>query len=144
MGRSKIAPIKQQSIPRLELDAAVLGVRLSEFIQSSLRIPLSSVTFWTDSTTVPAWIKSDSKQKTYVSHRIKEILEKKQILNSGIMYQVPPIQLIMPLAALKRKTSKNFGFHLHRSCCYHKKSGFSKTLRHTKRTFVHHPKSSNL
>ena len=76
MGRSKIAPIKQQSIPRLELDAAVLGVRLSEFIQSSLRIPLSSVTFWTDSTTVPAWIKSDSKQKTYVSHRIKEILEK--------------------------------------------------------------------
>ena len=76
MGRSKIAPIKQQSLPRLELDAAVLGVRLSEFIQSSLRIPLSSVTFWTDSTTVLAWIKSDSKQKTYVSHRIKEILEK--------------------------------------------------------------------
>ena len=76
MGRSKIAPIKQQSIPRLELDAAVLGVRLSEFIQSSLRIPLSSVTFWTDSTTVLAWIKSDSKQKIYVSHRIKEILEK--------------------------------------------------------------------
>ena len=51
------------------------------------------------------------------------------------MYQVPPIQLIMPLAALKRKTSKNSGFHLHRSCCYHKKSGFSKTLRHTKRTW---------
>ena len=142
MGRSKIEP-KQQSIPRLELDAAVLGVRLSEFIQSSFCIPLSSVTFWTDSTTVLAWIKSDSKQKTYVSHRIKEILEK-QNLNCGIMYQVPPIQLIMPLAALKRKTSKNSGFHVHRSCCYHKKSGFSKTLRHTKRTFVQHPKSSNL
>ena len=76
MGRSKIAAVKQQSIPRLELDAAVLGVRLSEFIQSSLRILLSSVTFWTDSTTVLAWMKSDSKQKTYVSHRIKEILEK--------------------------------------------------------------------
>ena len=43
MGRSKIAATKQQSKQRLELDAAVLGVRLSEMIESSLRIHLSSV-----------------------------------------------------------------------------------------------------
>ena len=76
MGRSKVAPLKQQSIPRLELDAAVLGVRLSNFIQSSLRQPLSSIIFWTDSTTVLNWIKADSKQKIYVSRRVEEILEK--------------------------------------------------------------------
>ena len=86
MGRSKIAPIKQQSKARLELDAAVLGVRLSEFIQSSLRFSLSFVTFWTDSTTVLAWIKSDSKQKTNVSHHIKEILKK---IKSQLWHHVP-------------------------------------------------------
>ena len=70
MGRSKIAPIKQQSIPRVEQDAAVFGVRLSEFIHPNLRTPLSSGTFWTDSTTVLTWVKSDFKQKTYVSYPI--------------------------------------------------------------------------
>ena len=105
MGRSKIAPIKQQSIPCLELDAVVFGVRLSEFIRSSLRIPLSFVTFGTDSATVLTLIKSVFKQKTYVSHRIKENLEK-QNLNSGNTYQAQPIRLIMTHAALKRKISK--------------------------------------
>ena len=66
MGQS----IKQQSIKRFELDTAVLSVRLSEFIQSTLRIPLSSVSFGTDSSTVLTWIKSVSKQNTYESLRI--------------------------------------------------------------------------
>ena len=77
MGRSKSALINQQCIPLLELVAAVLGVRLIEFIRSSLGIPLSFVTFWTDSSTKLTWNKSVSKQKTFVLHqessRTKEV-----------------------------------------------------------------------
>ena len=55
--RCKIASIEQQSIPRLQLDAAVLVIRLSQFIQSYLRSPLSSGTFRTEGTTLLHWIR---------------------------------------------------------------------------------------
>ena len=59
------------------------------------------------------------------------------------MHQAPPIQLITPLMALKRKRRKTQAFTAIVLAAT-PKSGFSKTLRHTKRTSVHHPKSSNL
>lgn len=74
--KSRCAPIKPLSIPRLELQAAVLGIRLSQMIISSHDIEPRSVTFWSDSKTVIKWIRSDARiYKQFVAHRISEILE---------------------------------------------------------------------
>ena len=49
IGKSRLAPIKLVTIPRLELCAAVLAARLSELVKKELRLPVSDTYFWTDS-----------------------------------------------------------------------------------------------
>ncbi|XP_069378750.1 uncharacterized protein [Paralichthys olivaceus] len=60
MARSRIAPKRQLSIPRLELCAALAGAQLAHLLSAELTIPQQSVTLWTDSTTVLSWLTSDS------------------------------------------------------------------------------------
>ncbi|XP_062541407.1 uncharacterized protein LOC134209436 [Armigeres subalbatus] len=76
MSRSKVAPLKRQSIPRLELMAAVLGARMSQAVIASHSLKINRCVLWTDSRTVWSWIRSDQHQyKQFVAFRIGEILE---------------------------------------------------------------------
>ncbi|XP_062713378.1 uncharacterized protein LOC134290293 [Aedes albopictus] len=75
--RSKVAPIKPHSIPRLELMADVLGARLKDTILESHNFEIKKVYFWTDSRTVQSWIKSDArKYRQFVAFRIGDILSR--------------------------------------------------------------------
>lgn len=72
--RSKVAPKKQQSIPRLELCAALTGAQLAKVVSSELTLPIHHITLWTDSTTVLTWLKSEScRFKVFVGTRVAEI-----------------------------------------------------------------------
>ncbi len=74
--RSCITPKKQQSIPRLELCAALTGAQLSKVIANELTLPISSLTLWSDSLTVLTWLLSDScRYKVFVGTRVAEIQE---------------------------------------------------------------------
>ena len=59
--KTRLAPLKTISIPRLELMGAVIGLRLSKQVFTALELPVQDVTFWIDSTTVcflDPWTKS--------------------------------------------------------------------------------------
>jgi len=72
ISKSRAAPLKQHSLPRLELMAAVLGTRLYTFISTSI-ITGSEVYFWSDSQIVLSWITSKKALKPFVNNQVKEI-----------------------------------------------------------------------
>ena len=74
-GKARVEPMKALSIPKLELQSALLATRLKEDVLKALTIPVSNTFMWTDSTTVLQWLNSDSNQPPFVANRIGEILE---------------------------------------------------------------------
>ena len=70
--KTRVAPIKQQTIPRLELLGALILARLLRSVIVQLK-EVSQVYCWTDSMTVLQWIRNKHVYRQYVQNRIDEI-----------------------------------------------------------------------
>ena len=74
MGKSRVAPLKMVSIPRLELTAATVAAKLAQFVVEELDIDDIAVFFWTDSMTVLRYLRNVSTRfKIFVAHRVQQI-----------------------------------------------------------------------
>ncbi|XP_061159982.1 uncharacterized protein LOC133170834 [Syngnathus typhle] len=81
IGKSRVAPLKFMTIPRLELTAAVLAVRVEGMLVEELKMDLEPAVFWTDSTTVLKYIKNDNRRfHTFVANRVNTIRSRSDVL----------------------------------------------------------------
>ena len=74
IGKCRITPMRHLSIPRLELQAAVMAVRLKEQIVKEHEIKIHSYSFWSDS--ILQWNHSSHHiQQVFVAKHVAEILD---------------------------------------------------------------------
>ena len=74
MARSRLAPLKQISIVRLELQAAIMATRLASTIRRELGYDFEETIFWCDSQAVLQFIANESQVfHTFVANRVAEI-----------------------------------------------------------------------
>nr|XP_054607751.1 uncharacterized protein LOC129167238 [Nothobranchius furzeri] len=76
LGKARVAPLKQTTIPRLELTAAVLAVKVDRMLRKELSLDLTYSYFWTDSQTLLKYIHNENKRfYTFVANRVAAIRE---------------------------------------------------------------------
>ena len=73
LGKSRVAPLKQLSVPKLELEAALLGIRQLQVVRRAFDRNFPFVNIWTDSCVVLDWIQNRKKLKSFVADRVNEI-----------------------------------------------------------------------
>ena len=74
MSKSKIAPKSRLTIPRLELNGAVLSKRLREFVENTLDLEFGNTYHLVDSSTVLGYLhKADAKLKPFEGVRMSEV-----------------------------------------------------------------------
>ncbi|KAI3366456.1 hypothetical protein L3Q82_000591 [Scortum barcoo] len=74
MGKAKLTPRPEHTVPRLELCAAVLASELTELISAELDLQLDAITYYTDSKVVLGYIHNETRRfYVYVSNRVLRI-----------------------------------------------------------------------
>ena len=76
MAKARLAPIKAVSIPRLELMAATLAVKVDQFIRNEISFMSCVSIFWTDSSAVLSMVKNTNRRfPVFVANRLTKIEE---------------------------------------------------------------------
>lgn len=79
LGKARLAPKPNLSVPRLELCAAVLAVEISELITEEINLKPDRIRFYTDSRVVLGYIYNESRRfHVYVSNRVLRIRQSTQ------------------------------------------------------------------
>ena len=73
-GKARVTPLKQVTIPRLELVAATVSAKMSRLLSAELAYPQHRDIFWTDSQTVLGYINNEARKfQVFVANRVQQI-----------------------------------------------------------------------
>ncbi|XP_063607775.1 uncharacterized protein LOC134782243 [Penaeus indicus] len=74
MSKSRVTPLKPITVPRLELTAAVVAVRISSMLRKELGYQEVKEYFWTDSKVILGYISNEAKRfHVFVANRVQHI-----------------------------------------------------------------------
>ena len=89
IGKSRLVPLNSKvfTIPKLELQVAVIASRIKCKIVDQSQITVNDIYFWSDSQTILKYIKNENQRfSAYIMHRVNEI---KSNSNISDWYYVP-------------------------------------------------------
>ena len=76
LGKARVAPFKQHTITKLELQAVELATRIANFVNRESTLPITQTFYESDSSTVIQWIwNSNERQQIFIAKRVFESLE---------------------------------------------------------------------
>lgn len=76
LGKARVAPLKQITIPSMELVAAILAFEVDKMLRKELELNLNSSTFWPDSQSVLKYVANKhTRFRTFVANRVTTIRE---------------------------------------------------------------------
>ena len=74
LGKARVTPKRVATVPRLELAAALLSTKTSQFLKQELNIPNLREYFWCDSKVVLGYIRNEDKRfHVFVANRVQQI-----------------------------------------------------------------------
>ena len=74
LGKCRIAPFKSLTVPRLELSAAVIAVKLAHTVRQETEYVIDRIVFWTDASVVLRYIQNtSSRYMSFVANRLELI-----------------------------------------------------------------------
>ena len=80
LGKSRVAPLKATTVPRLELQAALEAARQSAVLKREMQLPVNEHYYWTDSQIVLGYITNSSTRfHMFVTNRVEEILKETDV-----------------------------------------------------------------
>ena len=112
--QSQVALIKPQSIPRLELQAALLLTKLADKVYNDLKITLTikSVTLYTNSTITFSWIRTTkNKLEAFAEKRINETRKLSDTsMSCYVSTSIIPADLISRRCLISELSGSSFWF----------------------------------
>ena len=74
LGKARVAPMKVMTVPKLELQAALVAACLKREIYRALTVTVDKLFMRRDETIVLQWINSTNKHPIFIANRVSEIL----------------------------------------------------------------------
>ena len=80
ISKTRLAPIKTLTLPRLELQAAVMASRLKSKIFEEIDLEIDETPFWSDSKIFLHYLSNAQRRfSTFVSHRVSEVVSSSDV-----------------------------------------------------------------
>ena len=74
--KARVAPVKNRTIPQMELTALFIGTKLGKHIREKLNyLTIEHTYIWCDNEAVLQWVKNDHSKLPYVKNRVAKIYE---------------------------------------------------------------------
>ena len=97
VAKSRMAPIKKVTVPRLELTATLLASRLYRMIESQINVKFEKVMFWTDSVLVLWYIRNTSARFIHLCGepcaRAAGMFKGRTVEDTSVLGRIQPIWL---------------------------------------------------